>query len=279
MGTISRIGKEMDSQKENNHDGCPFKLSAHDKESIVWQINSGKLDNAVQAADFINSTLTHPVYPQTVRNTLKAAEFYSAIKKKVPMLKLAHHRRWLKSAQCHENWTVEDWKRIVWLSETNINHIGSDGKVYVWKQQGELLSDDTMTPTVKHRGNNLMVWGCMGWDGVGKLIEVQRKINAGQYCQILEDRMEESLRSWRSKRINITFSRTMTWNTHQSKQHSGLKTTIFNYWSGLHNPLTSIPLNIFGITSNLNFSSMAHHPKEFHQLWKKMKKEWNKISP
>ena len=37
-----------------------------------------------------------------------------------------------------------------------------------------------------------MVWGCMGWNGVGKLIEVQGKMNAGQYCQILEDGMEES---------------------------------------------------------------------------------------
>ena len=35
MGTISRIGKEMDSQKDNNPGGCPSKLSAHDKQSIV----------------------------------------------------------------------------------------------------------------------------------------------------------------------------------------------------------------------------------------------------
>ena len=35
MGTISRIGKEMDSQKQNNPGGHPFKLSACDKQSIV----------------------------------------------------------------------------------------------------------------------------------------------------------------------------------------------------------------------------------------------------
>ena len=37
-----------------------------------------------------------------------------------------------------------------------------------------------------------MVWGCMGWNGVGKLVEVQGKMNAEQYCEILEDGMEES---------------------------------------------------------------------------------------
>ena len=129
--TISKIGKEVDSNKENNPGGHPSKLSACDKQSIIWQINSGRLDNAVQAANFINSTLTHSIHPQTVRNALKQAGFYSATKKKVPMLKLAHCQRQLKFARYHENWTVEDWKRVLWSDKTKIDCIGSDGKVYV----------------------------------------------------------------------------------------------------------------------------------------------------
>ena len=134
LGTINRIGKEVDANKENNPGGHPSKLSAHDKQSIVQQINSEKLDNAVQAANFINSTLSDPVHPQTIRNALKEAGFYSATKKKVPMLKLIHCQKRLKFARYHENWTVEDWKRVLWSDETKINCIGSDGKVYVWKQ-------------------------------------------------------------------------------------------------------------------------------------------------
>ena len=37
-----------------------------------------------------------------------------------------------------------------------------------------------------------MVWGCMGWNGVGKLVDVQGKMNSEQYCEFLEDGMEES---------------------------------------------------------------------------------------
>ena len=105
-GTISNIGKEVDANKENNPGGCPSKLSTHDKQSIIQQINSGRLDNAVQAANFINFTFTHPVHTQTVKNALKEAGFHSATKKKVPMLKLTHHQRQLKFARYHENWTV-----------------------------------------------------------------------------------------------------------------------------------------------------------------------------
>jgi len=47
----------------------------------------------------------------------------------------------LKWALEHANWTVEDFKRILWTDETKINRIGSDGKVYVWKKQEESISD------------------------------------------------------------------------------------------------------------------------------------------
>ena len=58
--------------------------------------------------------------------------------------------------------------------------------------RGEPPSDCTSTPTVKHgEGNNLILWGCMGRNRVGKLVEVQGKMNAEQYCEILEDGMEE----------------------------------------------------------------------------------------
>ena len=31
-------------------------------------------------------------------------------------------------AEAHKDWTVEDWKRVMWSDETKINYLGSDGK-------------------------------------------------------------------------------------------------------------------------------------------------------
>ena len=164
---IGRISREVEGDKKNHPGGHPSKLSPCDKQSIIHQISSGKLDNAVQATQFINSTISNSVTPQTVRNVLKEAGFRSATKKKVLMLKGSHHQQHLKFAQYHGNWIVEDW-RVLWTDETKINRIGSDGKVYIWKQKGEPVSDRTTTPTVKHGGgNNLMIWGCMSWNGGG----------------------------------------------------------------------------------------------------------------
>ena len=73
--TIGRIKKQVDLNKENNKGGQPFKLSPYDKQSILCQITTGKLDNAVQVTNFINSILPNPVSAQTVRNVLKENGF------------------------------------------------------------------------------------------------------------------------------------------------------------------------------------------------------------
>ena len=39
-----------------------------------------------------------------------------------------------------------------------------------------------------------MVWGCMGWNEVEKLIEVQGTMYSQQYCDILDDGVVESFR-------------------------------------------------------------------------------------
>ena len=89
-GTVGRISKEVEGNKENHPGGRPFKLSAHDKTTIICQITTGKLNNAVQATKFINSIIPDSVSAQTVRRTLKEVGLYSATKKKVPMLKASH---------------------------------------------------------------------------------------------------------------------------------------------------------------------------------------------
>ena len=91
--TVGRIRKEVDSEKENSQGGHPSKLSPHDKQSIICQITTGKLNNAVQATQFITNILSSPVTPQTVINALKSNDFHSIIKQKHPLLKKIQDRK------------------------------------------------------------------------------------------------------------------------------------------------------------------------------------------
>ncbi|KAF9440587.1 hypothetical protein P691DRAFT_687221, partial [Macrolepiota fuliginosa MF-IS2] len=40
---------------------------------------------------------------------------------------------------------------------------------------------------------NLMIWGCMLWDGVGYATRIDGKMDADLYVQILEDELQQSL--------------------------------------------------------------------------------------
>ena len=276
--TVGRIKKELDQDKENSKGGRPSKLSHWDKQTIMCQITTGRLDNAVQATKFINNIIPHPVCPQTVRNILKANNFCSVVKKKCPLLKRQHRINHLKFAKYHENWTVEDWKRVLWSDETKINRIGSDGRVYTWKQRGEQLSDRTTTPTVKHGGgNNLVVWGCMGWNGVGKLVEVQRTMDAQQYCDILDDGLEESFEKLEMDEGERIFQQDND-PKHTSKkatqwfEDNGIEVLAWPAQSPDINPIKHLWVHL-----KKELQKYSTSPKGVHELWDRVVEKWNGI--
>ncbi len=47
-------------------------------------------------------------------------------------------------------------------------------------------------PTVKHAGGSVMIWGCLSWYKVGKLVPIDGRIDATYYINILAENLEES---------------------------------------------------------------------------------------
>ena len=127
---------------------------------------------------------------------LNQHSFKAVTKKKKPLLTAVHRKKRLAFALKHREWTVKGWKRAMWSDKTKINRIGSDGKQRVWKKAGDGLIEREVQGTVKFGGGNIMVWGCMGWNGVGKLAKVKGRMDADQYVDILDNHslpsMEES---------------------------------------------------------------------------------------
>ena len=55
--TVGRIYQELEIDKENHKGGKPSMLSPTDQRSVINQITTGKLDNAVQAINYINTII------------------------------------------------------------------------------------------------------------------------------------------------------------------------------------------------------------------------------
>ena len=63
----------------------------------------------------------------TVRRELKKSGLKAAVKKRKALLSSSHRKALLDCAEAHKSWTLEDWKRIVWLDETKTSRLGRDG--------------------------------------------------------------------------------------------------------------------------------------------------------
>lgn len=123
----SSVGKIRIKEGLNNENikmGRKPKLTLWDRRRLSSQFESGKLDNAVQATEYINSINTTQVTPQTVRNALKEDGMKAVAKQKRPLLKKAHRKARLNFALKYQHWTVDDWKLVLWSDETKINRIG-----------------------------------------------------------------------------------------------------------------------------------------------------------
>ena len=75
----------------------------------------------------------------------------------------------------------------------------------MWKETGEGLSDLLVEGTVKFRGGNIIIWGCMGWEGIGYICKIERKMNGEVYESILKDELMKTLEYYNQEVDDILF--------------------------------------------------------------------------
>ena len=167
LGTISPIYSQHHSNLPKSFRGCPVKLSSANFNYGWCIICMGKVDNAVQMDKALQDVTNQFIYAQIVHCQLKIKGMRPVVKRKRPLLKPHHRGARIEFAERHLEWTIEDWKKVIWPDKTNINCLGSDGRKYVWKYVREGLSDSIVKGIVKFGGEILIMWGYMGWHEVG----------------------------------------------------------------------------------------------------------------
>jgi len=177
----------------------------------------------------------------------------------------------------HQDWTVEDWKKVVWSDETKINRLGSDGRKWVWKKAGEGLSDRLVEGTKKFGGGSLMMWGCMMWDGVGYACKIDGRMDSALYVSILDEDLQASLDYYDKTADDIIFQQ-----DNDPKHTSGKAKEWFSDhgYQVLLWPAQSPDLNpIEHLWHHLKrrLAEYPEPPKGIMELWERVEGEWNKI--
>ena len=192
IATISRLHFEKRSNLQKSTGGHSSKLSSANIHYAQCLITFGKVDNAVQVTRALTTIINQPLSANTVHLHLKNTGMKAVIKSKRPFLSTRHHKACLDFAYAYKDWTVDDWKKVIWSDETKINHLGSDGCKWVWKKTGEGLSDRLVEGTLKF-GDSVMMWGWMAWQGVWFATKIDGRMDSELYLQILNDELHQTL--------------------------------------------------------------------------------------
>jgi transposase len=276
---ISRIRSQYCPNLPKNPTGRPTKLSSTNVQHAVHLITSQKADNAVEISRTLRNITNQPLTAQTVRRHLKTIGMKAVVKKKQPLLKKRHKQARLDFALTHKHWTIEDWRRVVWSDETKINRMGSDGRKWVWKKEGEGLSERLVEGTIKHGGGSLMMWGCMLWEGPGFACKIDGRMDGELYVKIMQDELKESLAYYNKQPEQVIFQQD------NDRKHTCKKAQAYfkdQEYQVLNWPAQSPDLNpIEHLWNHLKkqLSQYEEPPNGILQLWERVQKEWDAIPP
>ncbi|KAG0973332.1 hypothetical protein G6F28_013103 [Rhizopus arrhizus] len=191
--TVSRYSRRLFSNRTMGSAGRPTLVSKVTKRLIKRKVIEGVLKTAKEVHRELVQ-LGYDISYQSAINVLKSMEFHSSIKKKKPFLTKAHMQHRLEWAKKHQDWTVEEWRKVVFSDETKINVWGSDGCKYYWKRPSDPLQPHHLEFTVKHGGGKLMMWGCITSEGPGYAYQIyDGNMNADVYQHILDTTLRDTM--------------------------------------------------------------------------------------
>ena len=86
-----------------------------------------------------------------------------------PFVRWQNKKKRLAWAMKHHQWTTENWKKVLWTDESKFEIFDSSRRVFVRCRVGKRMVPQCVTPTVKHGGGSVMIWGSFAGFRVGDL--------------------------------------------------------------------------------------------------------------
>ena len=106
---------------------------------------------------------------------------------KRPLLNEKQAANRLKWAKEHRNWTVDDWRRVIWSDECAVQRDSDPSQVYVFRHQNKQEKYAIKNIRGRSKGGQMsqMIWVCFCNDKLGPIVFLKDSVNADVYIDVL----------------------------------------------------------------------------------------------
>jgi len=270
--------KRTGCNKDKARTGRPRVTSKSEDKSLVLMSKMNRKLTAPEIQSRFNQNHEYQISVTTVKNRLHKAGLWGRVSIKKPLFRRGNKAKRLQWAQNHKDWTIEDWKQVLWTDESKFEIFGQKRRTYVRRAPSEKMHPDCITPTIKHGGGSVMVWGCFSYTGVGDLHRIKGIFDQKGYHSILSRHCISS-----GKRLighgfimqqdnDPKHTSKLCSNYLHRKEESGeLKMMIWPPQSPDLNPIEFL-------WDELDRRVRKVYPTSQEHLWETLEKEWNEIS-
>lgn len=146
----------------------------------------------------IRSELGVEASARTVRRRLDEAGLFGRVARIEYPFTDAHIAARLEFARTHQDWTADQWARVLFGDESYIC-LGAQGRVYVQRPQDAAYLSDYMVQGQSNFAPKIGIWACFGGQGVGALRIFDDDMDTRLYTDTMLQFMKPcALRLWPS---------------------------------------------------------------------------------
>ena len=187
--TVSNIVKrflQSASVENKARSGRPRVVTDRDYRKLERLVKINRRDSLSDIISKFNEFRDRRVSKRTVKYHLSKHGFYGRVSRKRVVIREVNRKKRLLWCLEKRRWLVNgNWYKVIFSDESQII-IGNNNRIYIWRKRGEGYRPD-LVPLKASRKFQVMIWGCICWNGVGTLAKVTGNISSEKYKEILEE--------------------------------------------------------------------------------------------
>lgn len=146
--------------------------SARDDRYIVSSSLRNRRLNSVQLQHRLREVRRVSISRWTVRRRLHESNLRAHRAAIGPVLSRAHRQARLQFARDHIEWTIEQWRSVLFTDETRVSLRGTDRRQPVYRRPGERFAEACIVERAAFDGGSTMFWAGISLDGRTELVHV-----------------------------------------------------------------------------------------------------------